>query len=268
MITVRAYGDGPGPVVLLHGGPGAPGYMAPLARELAVDFRVVEPLQRTSGGGPLTVARHVADLAVAVPDPAVFVGHSWGAMLGLSTAVAHPYRVRALVLVGCGTYDPSSRAAYTRAMEQRLGTEEQARVEKLRARMAEETDPSAREHIFAQLAKIQTGAQCVEPLPAGWEVERADPDSHRETWDDVLRLQSKGVEPAAFAAITAPVVMIHGDTDPHPGPSTRDTLRRFIPHIEYVELERCGHLPWIERHAREPFLHLLRHHLKKFFREQ
>ena len=58
----REYGTTGPVVVLLHGGPGAAGYMAPMARELASAFRVLEPFQRGSGGAPLTVARHVQDL--------------------------------------------------------------------------------------------------------------------------------------------------------------------------------------------------------------
>ncbi len=52
--------------MLVHGGPGAPGYLAPLAQALADAYHVVEPFQRRSGGAPLTVARHVADLQEAV----------------------------------------------------------------------------------------------------------------------------------------------------------------------------------------------------------
>ena len=80
---------------------------------------------------------------------------------------------------------------------------------------------------------------------------------HGETWHDVLRLQAEGIEPAAFAAVTAPALMVHGSADPHPGPSTHETLRRHMPQLDYVELERCGHIPWFERHGREPFLEAL-----------
>ena len=111
-VAVRWYGSVGPLVAVLHGGPGAPGEMAPLARALAArGYRVLEPLQRRSGGPSLTVARHVADLDEVLSPGVALVGWSWGAMLGLSFAAAHPERVRCLALVGCGTYDECSRAA-------------------------------------------------------------------------------------------------------------------------------------------------------------
>ncbi|MDQ1498690.1 MAG: hypothetical protein QOI86_2030, partial [Actinomycetota bacterium] len=61
----------------------------------------------------------------------------------------------------------------------------------------------------------------------------------------------------AFSAIRVPVLMLHGADDPHPGPITRDVLRPFLPQLEYIELEQCGHIPWVERHARHQFLQIL-----------
>ncbi len=43
--TVRKYGNHPYRVAVVHGGPGAPGYMATVARELAKTVGVIEPLQ-------------------------------------------------------------------------------------------------------------------------------------------------------------------------------------------------------------------------------
>ena len=58
-ILVRRYGEQRGtPVVVIHGGPAAPGSAAGLARGLGSDFFVLEPFQRSSGTVPLTVAQH------------------------------------------------------------------------------------------------------------------------------------------------------------------------------------------------------------------
>ena len=74
----------------------------------------------------------------------------------------------------------------------------------------------------------------------------------------MLSLQANGIYPQTFAVLSAPTLMIHGNWDPHPGRTTLDTLLRYMPQIEYVELTSCGHYPWRERYAREPFFHQLR----------
>lgn len=99
-IYVRRHASGTDQVVVLHGGPGAQGSMEGLAHELASDFSVFEPWQRRAGTVPLTVSRHVEDLAEVAPPRSAIVGHSWGAMLGLSFATRYPDRVSRLVLVG------------------------------------------------------------------------------------------------------------------------------------------------------------------------
>jgi pimeloyl-ACP methyl ester carboxylesterase len=73
----------------------------------------------------------------------------------------------------------------------------------------------------------------------------------------MLAQQAAGVYPAAFAAIRAPVLMLHGEADPHPGAMIRDRLLPFLPQLEYLVLPRCGHYPWREYGAHaEFFAHL------------
>ena len=45
MNNLRLYGNKPFNVAVIHGGPGAPGEMAPVARELSSVRGVLEPLQ-------------------------------------------------------------------------------------------------------------------------------------------------------------------------------------------------------------------------------
>jgi pimeloyl-ACP methyl ester carboxylesterase len=262
-IEARRYGSSGPRVVLLHGGPGAPGYLATLADALADAFRVLEPLQRRSaaaGGRPLTVARHVDDLhdlllceprARGEPAPAL-VGHSWGAMLALAAAAAHPALASSLVLVGCGTFDRTSRA--------RLEAERAARLDEAgRRRLAqidvEVADPDAR---LAAKAALLARIEAYDPVADTPDLGRCDARAHDESWMDMLRLQSEGAYPAAFAAIDAPVLMLHGEHDTLPGEMIRASLAPFLPRLEYRALARCGHYPWLERQARHEFLSILR----------
>ena len=79
----------------------------------------------------------------------------------------------------------------------------------------------------------------------------------RESWDDMLRLQDAGEYPAAFARVRCPVLMLHGDADPHPGRMIHASLAPHVARLAYHELARCGHEPWRERWARGEFFRVL-----------
>jgi len=251
-LQVRFYGESGPTVLLIHGGPGAPGYMAPVGRQLGTSFRVIEPLQRCSGGEPLTVRRHVEDLRGVLGThcrevrPAL-VGHSWGAMLALAYAAACPGEASRLVLIGCGTYALCSRALLERNLQERRTP---ALVQRLRVVARQASDADVR---LAVTARLLEPLYSCELLPHADEVVRYDARGQRETWRDMLSLQRSLTYPAAFARIREPVLMLHGDLDPHPGERIRDTLSLVMPQLEYVALERCGHYPWWERHARDMF---------------
>jgi len=256
MIEVREYGTD-GPLVLaLHGGPGAPGSIAPVARGLAERFHVLEPLQRASGGVPLTVAQHVADLDEVIREragasPPALVGSSWGAMLALVYAAEHAERAGPLVLVGGGTWDKAARGTLQRIIHDRLGGEDAARLETL---VEDYPDPTERMRVLGELI---LPVFAFDPNPAWKSDDAFDAAGNVETWGDMVRLQEAGVYPAEFAAIEVPVLMLHGDHDPHPGPLIRDSLLPVLPQLEYVELANCGHDPWIERQARDEFFTVL-----------
>ena len=257
-IFVRTHGTTGSPVVVLHGGPGAPGTVASLAQALADAFLVLEPWQRRRDDRPLTIARHVEDLAEVAPDEAAYVGSSWGAMLALSFACLHPDRVTRIALVGCGTYDEDSRATYRHAMAQRLTDAQSEELATIRASLASAHTDETRDALWGAMGALLDQAQTVDAPPASAGHGPFDRRGARETWDDALRLQADGIEPARFSTIRCPVTMFHGAHDPHPGTATRDVLRTAMPHLRYVEFPNCGHEPWRERQACGAFLGALR----------
>jgi pimeloyl-ACP methyl ester carboxylesterase len=234
--------------------------LAPVARELADSFRVLEPFQRGSGAEPLTVARHVADLHQVVAKcgsarPAL-VGHSWGAMLALAYAAEHPDCVTTLVLVGCGTFDPVARDRMRTLMLERMDDGLRQRLETLAIEF-----PDADEQLRKR-ADLLLPLYSHKLMARELEVENCDAAAHQESWDDMLRLQQEEVYPAAFSAIKAPVLMLHGAVDPHPGPLIRASLQPYLPQLEYRQWDRCGHYPWLESAVHEEFFAVLRDWLK------
>ena len=228
--------------------------MAPVARGLADSFRVLEPFQSPTSD---TVAAHVADLHEVVLShcnslhPAI-VGHSWGAMLALAYAAAHPESIGPIVLVASGTFDLPSRAQLEANLNARMDAALRRRFERL---PEEFPDPNDR---HAALGQLTLQLYSHDLAIAETEAEPGDKSAGVESWNDMVRLQNAGVYPQSFAAIKTPVLMVHGDSDPHPGPETRDCLRCYLPQLEYVELERCGHYPWMERSQLDDFFPLLK----------
>jgi pimeloyl-ACP methyl ester carboxylesterase len=229
--------------------------MAPVARGLAELYRVVEPFQRGSGGEPLSVARHVADLheIIAVYGPGshpALIGASWGAMLALAYAAAHPASTGPLILVGCGTFDLTARADLQRTIAERMNDEIRAQL-----KHADQLDPNER---LRASAEAMLPVYACDLLASPHQDDQVDAQAHHETWDDMLRLQAEGTYPAAFAEIKVPVLMVHGTYDPHPGRLIYKGLRPYLHQLEYREFERCGHYPWLERAVADPFFSLVR----------
>lgn len=253
---VRSYGATGAWLTLLHGGPGAPGHLAPVARALADAFRILEPFERRSGGPPLTVALHVSDVEATIrrhagTEPTALLGFSSGAVTALAFAAAHAGRVSQVILVAAATMDPRSREEFRAALDARLNAA--ARRELYRASTVADSDERLRIQRDATAP-----AYFVDPFSTETEEVWYDGAGHDQTWSDVVRLQATGRHPADFATIRVPVLMIHGAQDPHPGAAIRAALAPYLPQLEYHELQRCGHYPWLERAARDEFLATIR----------
>jgi len=77
MKNLRKYGNAPFNVAVIHGGPGAPGEMAPVAHQLSTDWGVLEPLQTAiSLEGQVQELKSVLERNGSLPM--TLIGHSWG----------------------------------------------------------------------------------------------------------------------------------------------------------------------------------------------
>jgi pimeloyl-ACP methyl ester carboxylesterase len=260
MQNPRTYGKAPFRVAVLHGGPGAPGAMAPVARELSREWGVLEPLQTA-----VSLEGQVQELRAALEAhaglPAALVGSSWGAMLGFILAARCPALVRKLILVGSGVYEEKYAAGIQATRLARL--DETARREVL-ALLAALGDPAAPDisALLARLGALYTRADAYDPLTLDTEVLDHQYDLHRSVWADAVRLRAGGGLLELGRHIRCPVVALHGDYDPHPAEGVRAPLAPVVRDFRFILLERCGHLPWIERQARDTFFAVLRAELR------
>lgn len=258
-LTTREYGSSEPFIFVLHGGPGAPGYMAPVCVRLGRDFRVIEPFQRASGDIKLTVEQHIDDLAKVIAcytkEKVAIVGHSWGGMIGLAFASKYPELVDRLVIIGCGTFDKSSRAVMEKTRNDRI---DMKTAERIKAVSEQYEDKDER---LGALGAIYQQIDSYELIRSSAKKFRCDALGHEQSWTDMMRLQDEGVYPAEFAKIDSPVLMMHGGYDSHPGSMIAANLREHINQLKYVEFDNCGHYPWLEKASINQFYDSLRNWL-------
>jgi proline iminopeptidase len=111
-IVGRDYAGAGDPIVLLHGGPGVPDYLGPVAALLAPRHRVITFDQRGVGAskvrtGEYRLAAYLGDLEairawLGVERLHLF-GHSWGGLLGQLYAAAYPTHTGSLFLCNPST---------------------------------------------------------------------------------------------------------------------------------------------------------------------
>ena len=254
---MRTYGNKPYQVAVLHGGPGAPGYMAPVARELSKQVGVIEPLQsRDSLDGQIDELRD--QLETHAELPATLVGSSWGAVLALIFAARYSETVDRLVLVGCAVFDAYHSELINPLRKSRVSEELRQQVDALES-LKEGASSEERDRIFRQSVGLLLDGDVYDPLTRDLEVIDVQTTVNRKAWADFLRLRDEpGRLQKEFSTIEVPVTVIHGDYDPHLIEGIQPYLSEWLPQSIFHFLPKCGHYPWIERHARDKFYEILR----------
>lgn len=260
--SLRKYGSPPFTVAVIHGGPGAPGSMAPVARELSAACGVLEPLQTAkSVDGQVEELRQV--LTKHADLPIVLIGHSWGAWLCFILAARHPEMVKKLVLVSSGPFEEKYAWAI---IDTRLGRMTGEEVDRLREITKALNKPEAGNDrkTMAELGLLMSKVDTYKPLSDNKQegLLEACPEIFRAVWGQAEELRHSGELMKMGTKIQCPVVAIHGDYDPHPAAGVKEPLERTVKDFKLIPLERCGHEPWKERHARDQFYEVLRAELK------
>ncbi len=253
--NLRKYGDAPFRVAVVHGGPGVPGEMAPVARELSKSRGVLEPLQAES-----TLRGQVRELKTALREngdlPLALIGYSWGAMLCFILTAENPAFVSKLILVSSAVFEDTYAADVMTTRHDRLPEEGKARLGSLLKTLG---DSTAREKnaAFAAMGELLCRADSWEALPHESDVIEYRYDIYRSVWEEAVELRSSGELLAMGRRIQRPVVAIHGDRDPHPAQGVEVPLRGVLPDFKFIRLEDCGHTPWYERGAKDRFYAIL-----------
>ncbi len=230
--------------------------MAPVTRELSATTGVLEPIQTAR-----SVQGQVDELAAALDaqgtPPVTLIGHSWGAWLSGLVAAARPRLVRKLVLVGAAPFETSYVPEITETRESRLAEPEREELRAATNVLAGDADGDE-DAAMATLESLLRTTDAYDPVPEYAAAVDHRPEVHRRVWARAAEMRASGELLAAFEEIRCPVVAIHGEFDSHPAEGVRKPLEGVLDEFRFVTLQRCGHEPWIERHARDRFFDVLR----------
>ncbi len=259
MLEFRKYGPAPYSVVLLHGGPGAPGMMKSLAEILSPDFGIIEPMQSEK-----TIMRQVEELKTILnregDPPFVIIGHSWGAWLGYIFAAKELLELKKLILVGSGPFQEKYIEKMVKTRAERLTEKEAEAVEELKDLL--QKNPGNKE-VFARFGEIMSKVDSYDPITLESSILEFQPEVFASIMGEINKLRRSGMLLNLGRKINCPVTAIHGEYDPHPYQGVKEPLTDVVADFSFFLLENCGHTPWKEKKAGEQFLQILFKQIKK-----
>jgi pimeloyl-ACP methyl ester carboxylesterase len=251
MDNPRKYGRAPYEVALIHGGPGAP-----VARELASKFGVLEPLQTANTlEGQIVELKNILENNAAVPCS--LVGYSWGAWLSIIVAARYPLLVKRMILISSGPFE----AKYARdIMKTRLSRLEAGEREEIISfvESLDDVDSSEMNNRMARFGLLMSKADSFDPIPHANEVSQVQSEIFQNVWKEADELRGSGKLLELAAKVQCPVLAIHGDHDPHPAKGVENPLSHLLTNFRFILIRNCGHTPWIERQAKDKFYKILK----------
>jgi pimeloyl-ACP methyl ester carboxylesterase len=261
-MNCNEYSKKPFTVAVIHGGPGAAGEMAPVAKELAVHWGVLEPLQTAASiDGQLRELKSVLEEHGDLPIQ--LIGFSWGAWLSCLCAAKFPDLVNKLILVGSGSFDEKYANKIQQIRLNRLNADDRKNYDSL-IEILNDLSSENKNETLQQLGELCEKADTFEPID--YEIPKIDfrADIFQSVWQEAADLRRSGKLLELGKKIQCPVVAIHGDYDPHPAEGVQHPLAPMLNNFRSILLKNCGHKPWIERWAKDEFYRILKNELRKY----
>ncbi len=258
MENPRKYGSPPYRIAVVHGGPGAQGEMAEVALRLSSFAGILEPIQtEKSVEGEITELHEL--ITTSGELPVTLIGHSWGAWLSILTAARYPESFSKLVLVGSAPYIESYAMKINETRLSRLSSGEKIEFNSIINKL---NHPTCRidtimTQRFLNLISKSDSYELLTKNPSLRSDIKINNSILNSVWGEAAALRKNGKLLEIASGINCPVVAIHGNHDPHPADGVAVPLGRVIKNFKFILIERCGHYPWMEKHASEKFYKIL-----------
>ena len=119
-----------------------------------------------------------------------------------------------------------------------------------------------RNTVLARLGHLFAKTDAYDAVTHDTEILEVQGEPYQRVWQEATQLRANGDLLKLGRRIRCPVVAIHGDYDPHPPEGVHEPLSTVLEDFRFVLLEHCGHVPWLERRARDEFFRILRNELR------
>ena len=257
MENPRRYGNEPYSTVLVHGGPGAPGEMKPVALELSKSVGIIEPLQTAN-----SVQGQIEELILAIEKgastPVVLIGWSWGAWLAYLVAAQKPELVKKLIIVSSGPFEEKYTERMMKTRLSRLSEQEKLKAKEILLLLQE---GKASDKDFNEFGGLMDKADSFSPNPhkdgTDLDMSKFGADIYERVWPEADKMRKSGQLLEEGKKIVCPVVAIQGDYDPHPAIGVKEPLEKVLKDFHFILLKNCGHHPWYEKEAKDNFYQIL-----------
>jgi proline iminopeptidase len=244
-------------VLVLSGGPGEDVHsMQGIAEELGKKYRCIMWEQRGTGRSKLpwydpstvNLSAYMEDIEALRKqlhtEKFIVVGNSWGMILGLAYAGAHPDAVRAVVTIGSGPITFEYLGVFSDNQYARLGPCELEVRDfwKEPSREAADSDRAAFERLRAA-----TVAYFYDRKKAVLMAAELDPKDYNFRVPPAF-LKAEGnydIRPK-LKTIVAPVLLLQGRQD-LAGEANICEAHSLIGNSTLAFIDKCGHMPWLEQ---------------------
>jgi pimeloyl-ACP methyl ester carboxylesterase len=259
MELFRKYGKEPINIAVIHGGPGVPGYMKPVAEELSKICGIIEPFQFAKTiDGQVEELRKILKINCSLP--VTLIGHSYGAWLSVIFAYEYPEYVKKIILVSSGPFDDEYAQIINETRLKRLSEKDVAELNILRNEL-NNNENKIKKEIFKKFGDLSSKADNFKPICFHDDILDYQPDIFQIVMREALYLRKSGKLLKMAGRVNCSVIAIHGDYDPHPFKGVEEPLSKVIKEFKFILLNDCGHYPWNEEKGKDKFYEFLKKEL-------
>jgi len=256
VLHYKTAGTGP-PVILLSGGPGLEvDYVLPIADFLPASYQRVFLEQRGTGRSRVALTSETMTLHNVVEDleglrvhlkreRLFLVGHSWGGMLAMAYAAAHPNRIDKMILIGPGGPTLEFTRRFSDNIRMRLHPED---LEAERSwQDAEKRGVDADKATLEAIRAVTPGYFFDREKGLAFGRQLSDGTAHVKVNQLLFEDMAKHYDSRpGLQKLDRPVLIVQGHQDPL-GDKTAEDIHVAIKRSVVTYLDKCGHYPWLEQ---------------------